>query len=201
MNHLIIFAHPNFENSFGRAIANAVAQVSQALGMNVQFRDLYAMNFNPLLSLDELQNANKGVIPADIQQEHELILQADFITLVYPLWWMGFPAILKGYLDRVLSHGFAYKTENGESKGLLQGKAMQQFITIGSSVAKYQEYGVDKSLNHCLINGLFNYCGIENVDYTLFGDVHIIDDAARQAMLDEAAEKTTAKLTALLAQS
>ena len=60
----------------------------------------------------------------------------------------------------------AYKTENGESKGLLQGKTMQQFITIGSSVAKYQEYGVDKSLNHCLINGLFNYCGIETVSYT-----------------------------------
>ena len=40
-----------------------------------------------------------------------------------------------------------------------------------------------------MINGLFNYCGIENVDYTLFGDIHIIDDVARQAMLDEAAEK------------
>ena len=121
--------------------------------------------------------------------------------MVYPLWWMGFPAMLKGYLDRVLTHGFAYKTENGESKGLIHGKAMQQFITIGSSVAQYQEFGVDKSLNHCLVNGLFNYCGIENVDYTLFGDIHIIDDVARQAMLDEAAEKTAAKLTALLAQS
>ena len=42
---------------------------------------------------------------------------------------------------------------------------------------------------------------LKNVDYTLFGDIHIIDDGARQAMLDEAAEKTTAKLTALLAQS
>ncbi len=201
MNHLIIFAHPNFENSFGRAIANAVAQVSQALGMNVQFRDLYAMNFNPLLSLDELQNANKGVIPADIQQEHELILQADFITLVYPLWWMGFPAILKGYLDRVLSHGFAYKTENGESVGLLKGKQMQQFITIGSNVEKYKEFGVDKSLNHCLVNGLFNYCGIKNVEYELFGDIHLIDDAARQAMIEIAIQKTQAKLTALLKEN
>ena len=117
-----------------------------------------------------------------------------------PLWFSIRSSRVKGYLDRVLSHGFAYETENGESKGLLQGKVMQQFITIGSSVAKYQEYGVDKSLNHCLINGLFNYCGIENVDYTLFGDIHIIDNAARQVMLDEAAEKTTAKLTALLAQ-
>ena len=78
---------------------------------------------------------------------------------------------------------------------------MQQLFTLGSSVEIFQDYGVDKSLNHCLINCLFNYCGIENVDYTLFGDIHIIDNAARQAMLDEAAEKTTAKLTALLAQS
>ncbi|MBS7022266.1 MAG: NAD(P)H-dependent oxidoreductase [Haemophilus parainfluenzae] len=201
MNHLIIFAHPNSHKSFGRAIVDRIVKASQQLGVETHLRDLYTMEFNPIISFEELQSANKGIIPAEIQQEHEFIRQADLITMVYPLWWMGFPAMLKGYLDRVLSHGFAYKTENGESKGLLQGKVMQQFITIGSSVAKYQEYGVDKSLNHCLINGLFNYCGIENVDYTLFGDIHIIDDAARQAMLDEAAEKTTAKLTALLAQS
>ena len=48
----------------------------------------------------------------------------------------GLSCNFKGYLDRVLSHGFAYKTENGESKGLIQGKVMQQFITIGSSVAQ-----------------------------------------------------------------
>ena len=169
MNHLIIFAHPNSQKSFGRAIVDRVVKASQQLGVETHLRDLYTMEFNPIISFEELQSANKGVIPAEIQQEHEFIRQADLITMVYPLWWMGFPAMLKGYLDRVLSHGFAYKTENGESKGLLQGKAMQQFITIGSSVAKYQEYGVDKSLNHCLINGLFNYCGIENVDYTLLG--------------------------------
>ena len=112
MNHLIIFAHPNSKRSFGRAIANRIEQISQENGVNVFFRDLYEMNFNPILSHEELQNANKGIIPEDIQQEHDFILQADLITLVYPLWWMGFPAILKGYLDRVLSHGFAYKTAN-----------------------------------------------------------------------------------------
>ena len=109
MNHLIIFAHPNSERSFGRAIANRIEQISQEKGVNVFFRDLYEMNFNPILSHEELQNTNKGIIPEDIQQEHDFILQADLITLVYPLWWMGFPAILKGYLDRVLSHGLPIK--------------------------------------------------------------------------------------------
>ncbi|BFU59190.1 MULTISPECIES: NAD(P)H-dependent oxidoreductase [Rodentibacter] len=198
MNHLIIFAHPNSKGSFGRAIADRVAKAGQELGVNTWFRDLYSLDFNPIISFEELQAANQGIIPEEIKYEHQLIRQADLITLVYPLWWMGFPAILKGYLDRVLSHGFAYKTENGESVGLLQGKQMQQFITIGSSVGKYKEFGVDKSLNHCLINGLFNYCGILNVEYELFGDIHLIDDEARLAMIETAEQKTREKLTALL---
>ncbi len=198
MNHLIIFAHPNSKGSFGRAIADRVAKTGQELGVNTWFRDLYNLDFNPIISFEELQAANQGIIPEEIKYEHKLIRQADLITLVYPLWWMGFPAILKGYLDRVLSHGFAYKTENGESVGLLQGKQMQQFITIGSNVDKYKEFGVDKSLDHCLINGLFNYCGILNVEYELFGDIHLIDDAARLAMIETAEQKTQEKLTALL---
>jgi len=198
MNHLIIFAHPNSQKSFGRAIVDRVVKASQQLGVETHLRDLYTMEFNPIISFEELQSANKGIIPAEIQQEHDFILQADLITLVYPLWWMGFPSILKGYLDRVLSHGFAYKTENGESVGLLKNKQMQQFITIGSNLDKYREFGVDKSLNHCLINGLFNYCGIENVEFELFGDIHLIDDEARKAMIELAAQKTKEKLTALL---
>ena len=198
MNHLIIFAHPNSQKSFGRAIVDRVIKASQQLGIETHLRDLYTMEFNPIISFEELQSANKGIIPAEIQQEHDFIRQADLITMVYPLWWMGFPAMLKGYLDRVLSHGFAYKTENGESVGLLKNKQMQQFITIGSNVDKYKEFGVDKSLNHCLINGLFNYCGIENVEFELFGDIHLIDDEARKAMIELAAQKTKEKLTALL---
>ena len=50
MNHLIIFAHPNSVRSFGRAIANRIEQISQENGVNVFFRDLYEMNFNPILS-------------------------------------------------------------------------------------------------------------------------------------------------------
>ncbi|OOF85829.1 NAD(P)H-dependent oxidoreductase [Rodentibacter ratti] len=198
MNHLIIFAHPNSKGSFGRAVADCVAKTSQSLGVETQFRDLYTLNFDPIISFEELQAVNSGIIPEEVKYEHDLIRQADLITLVYPLWWMGFPAILKGYLDRVLSHGFAYKTENGESVGLLKGKQMQQFITLGSNVEKYKEFGIDKSLDHCLVNGLFNYCGIENVTYELFGDLHLIDDTARHAMLDIVEQKTQEKLTALL---
>ncbi|MCW9718039.1 NAD(P)H-dependent oxidoreductase [Avibacterium sp. 21-599] len=198
MKHLIIFAHPNGQGSFNRSILDRVKSTSEKRAVETQVRDLYQLNFNPVISWNELQGANQGITPEEIRYEHQLIREADLITLVYPLWWMGFPAILKGYLDRVLSHGFAYKTENGQSVGLLQGKKMQQFITIGSNVEKYQQFGIDKSLRDCLVDGLFNFCGIKDIQHKFFGDIHIIDDNARQKMLEEVEQITSQNLTALL---
>ena len=183
--HLIIFAHPN-PDSFTNAMVARVADVSAQQGAEVIVRDLYEMNFNPVLPLHEL----KGSIPPDILQEQQYIRRADLITLIYPLWWMGFPAILKGYLDRVLTHGFAYQTDETGSVGLLRGKKMQQFINLGSNAQTYRENGYAQGLDVCLVNGLFNFCGIMDIQHTLFGSLYLIDDAARRAMLDEAAEKT-----------
>ncbi|HDR0673230.1 TPA: NAD(P)H-dependent oxidoreductase [Pasteurella multocida] len=198
MHHLIIFAHPNSETSFNRAILEATLQASQQLDVHTVVRDLYTLNFNPILSWEEMQAVYQEIIPAEVKFEHQLIEQANLITLVYPLWWMGFPAILKGYLDRVLSYGFAYKTENEQSVGLLGGKKMQHFITIGNNVEIYQNMGFAQSLKDCLVDGLFNYCGITDIQHELFGDIHLIDDHARHAMLQRVSEKTQENLTALL---
>ncbi|MGY4677591.1 NAD(P)H-dependent oxidoreductase [Pasteurella sp. P03HT] len=202
MNHLIIFAHPNTQTSFNRAILDAVVQASQQQNVQTVIRDLYTLNFNPVLSWEEMQAVYQGIVPAEVKFEHQLIQQADLITLVYPVWWMGFPAILKGYLDRVLSYGFAYKMgENGQSVGLLGDKKMQQFITIGNNVENYQGLGFTQSLKDCLVDGLFNYCGVTDIQHEFLGDIHIIDDAARQAMLQSVIEKTQQNLTALFARN
>ncbi|TNH04199.1 NAD(P)H-dependent oxidoreductase [Pasteurellaceae bacterium Phil31] len=193
MQHLIIYAHPHL-HSFSKAIVDSIATSSKKCGGAVMIRDLYRMNFNPILSYEELQGSYQGIIAAEIRYEQQLILNADLITLVYPLWWMGFPAILKGYLDRVLTHGFAYKTENGISHGLLNGKKLQQFILIGSNLAEYQQRGFDKSMQDTLVDGLFNYCGIKDIQHQIFDDIHLIDDQARQSMLLQAAEITTQNL-------
>ncbi|WP_424407623.1 NAD(P)H-dependent oxidoreductase [Pasteurella sp. PK-2025] len=200
MTHLIIFAHPNSQTSFNRAILDSVVQASQQLGVHTVVRDLYTLNFDPILSWEEIQAVYQNIVPAEVKFEHQLIEQADLITLIYPLWWMGFPAILKGYLDRVLSHGFAYKTEDGQSEGLLGDKKMQHFITIGNNVELYQKMGFAQSLKDCLVDGLFNYCGITDIQHELFGDIHLIDDQARQVMLQRVSEKTCENLTALLAK-
>ncbi|MDG6896293.1 NAD(P)H-dependent oxidoreductase [Volucribacter amazonae] len=196
MNHLIIIAHPN-KQSFNHAILQNVLASSKQLQVETQIRDLYQLDFNPILSWQELTASYQNILPAEIQREQQFIHNADLITLIYPLWWMGFPAILKGYLDRVLSHGFAYKTEGEISQGLLQGKKMQQFITLGSNVAQYQAFGWDKSLDDCLVNGLFNYCGINDIDYQLFGDIHLIDQQQRQNILQRVSEKNAQNIMAI----
>lgn len=84
---------------------------------------------------------------------------------------MGFPAILKGYLDRVLSYDFAYTNGEIESIGLLKGKKMQQFVTLGNSNEKYEEKGFLSAFEHTLGKGLFEFCGIKDVKMHYFGNV------------------------------
>ncbi|TDQ57197.1 putative NADPH-quinone reductase [Mesocricetibacter intestinalis] len=197
MNHLIICAHPNTNHSFNRAIVERVVDTSRQNNADTVVRDLYRLNFNPVLSWEELQGSFRGIIAAEIKHEQQFILEADLITLVYPLWWMGFPAILKGYLDRVLTHGFAYRTDETGSCGLLSNKKLQQFITMGNNSERYRQLGFAESLEHTLVSGLFNYVGITDIQHSFLGDIHIIDDQARKALLEEVEQKTRQNLTAL----
>ncbi|OBW98821.1 NAD(P)H-dependent oxidoreductase [Gallibacterium genomosp. 1] len=183
MKHLIIYTHPN-ENSFNHAILEEVVQTSKEMGMDVVIRDLYQLKFNPILTWNEFEQINKGNIPVDIKSEQQFIKEAELITLIYPLWWMGFPAILKGYLDRVFSHGFAYKTDDNGSEGLLNDKKMLQFVTFGNNIYEYQQKGFMQAFDHTLVNGLFNYCGITDIYSYFFGDIHIIDDKLRKQILE-----------------
>lgn len=165
MTHLIIYAHPNPE-SFNQAVLQKVVEASA--GHDVLIRDLNGENFPPVLRWQECINTFNKEYAKDVQVEQKFWQEADLITFVYPLWWMGFPAILKGYLDRVLTHGFAYQTGK-ETIGLLKGKKIQQFVTMGNTNEKYEQKGFLQSLDHTLGNGLFNFCGIENVQMHFLG--------------------------------
>ena len=197
MKHLIISAHPN-PQSFNRALVEEVIKATRQAGGETIVRDLYTLDFNPVLSWRELNASMEGIVPVEIKFEQKLITEADLITFIYPLWWMGFPAILKGYLDRVLSYGFAYQNENNISVGLLGHKKIQQFITMGNSIEKYQQLGFDKALKSCLVDGLFNFCGITDIQHDIFGNIHLLDETDRQTILISVFEKTFKNLTALL---
>lgn len=167
MKHLIIYAHPS-NHSFNHAILEKAIEASPN---NVVVRDLYQLNFDPVLTWQEFSQTLSKQYAPDIATEHQYWLEADVITLIYPLWWMGFPAILKGYLDRVLSYDFAYRNGEIESIGLLTGKKMQQFVTLGNSNEKYEQKGFLAAFEQTLGKGLFEFCGIRDVKMHYFGNI------------------------------
>jgi len=130
MRHLVVVAHPSVE-SFTMALTRVYVSELEKLGHSQHTRDLYRMGFNPLLSAQELAAAASPV-SADVSQAQEDIRAADALTVIYPLWWLSMPAIMKGYIDRVFSRGFAYESHGGIVRGLLSGK-QAVLITISGA--------------------------------------------------------------------
>ncbi len=108
MNHLIIHATHRNESFISQAV-DVLKETLLARGENVLLRDLYSINFDPVLTVTDFELARHGNTPDDIRKEQEYIAAADIVWIFYPVWWTGMPAILKGYFDRVFLSGFAYK--------------------------------------------------------------------------------------------
>ena len=96
-SHLIIFGHPSTE-SFNAALAQAYEETVRSRHHSTTRRDLYALNFDPLLSESERTASDLTRVRDDARHELELATQADVIVFVYPLWFGAPPAIVKGYL-------------------------------------------------------------------------------------------------------
>lgn len=184
MDHLIVFAHPN-PKSFGNSIVETIEKVSKEKGDIVNIRNLYDIGFNPVLKPSDFEAAQNGSTPEDIRTEQEFIRTADVISFVYPVWWTGLPAILKGYVDRVFSYGFAYEAVDGTPVGLLKGKRGLLFSTTGSTNEAYTKSGMHASMKQTTDEGIFGFSGIEVVNHAFFGAVPYLPEKALEDYLIE----------------
>lgn len=184
MNQLIVFAHPN-PNSFGKGIVDAIQKASESAGIATRVRDLYQLGFDPTLKGSDFEAFQAGKIPEDLKTEQEHINWADVVTFVYPVWWAGFPAILKGYVDRVFSYGFAYEYADGVPNGLLKGKKALLFSTSGSPNEYYSAIGMHNSMKQTSDEGIFKFSGFEVIDHVFFGAVPHVDDETRRNYLND----------------
>lgn len=167
MRHLIIYAHPN-ENSLNHNLLNTVIETLQSHNEEIIVRDLYKIGFDPVFSLEDMQGQFQGKLSDDVKTEQEHISWAEQITFIYPIWWTGLPAIMKGYIDRVFSYGFAYRYDQGIQKGLLKGKKTVIINTHGKSHEEYEKTGMDKALTLTSDNGIFIYSGLEIIRHLFF---------------------------------
>jgi NAD(P)H dehydrogenase (quinone) len=162
MTVLLIVAHPN-KMSFNRAIADTAAQILCDCGHTVIFHDLYEEGFAPLLPMEEIQKI--AVTNPTIERHCKDLSTADGIVIVHPNWWGQPPAILKGWVDRVVRPGIAYEFLEGDGGegvpvGLLKVRAALVFNTSNTPRRREIEAFGDP-LETIWKNCIFGLCGVE----------------------------------------
>lgn len=179
---LVVYAHPN-PKSFNYAIKERVVQVLQRKGP-VEVRDLYELSFNPVLSGKDFETFLSGGVPSDIALEQDYIKKSELLVFVYPVWWTGMPAILKGYIDRVFSYGFAYAERDGELVGLLTDKKVVIINTLGASELDYVPSGMEECLKKTTDLGIFHFCGMQVLKHIFLYSVPTVSHEERVVMLE-----------------
>jgi putative NADPH-quinone reductase len=172
MNISIILAHPN-PGSFNHAIANAAADALRQGGHQVILHDLYHEQFPPLMSAAEFQKDTK--LEPVVARHCKEVAEADGIIIVHPNWWGMPPAILKGWIDRVLRPEVAYRFLEGDQGegvpvGLLKAKAAIVFNTANTLDERERKVFGDP-LETLWKNCVFGLCGVKNVHRRTFSVV------------------------------
>jgi NAD(P)H dehydrogenase (quinone) len=186
MNILLILAHPD-KNSFNHAIAETCRRRLNEEGHLVVFHDLYAENFNPLLFTDEIPK--NGIFDQTIANHCRELTECDAIIVVHPNWWGQPPAILKGWVDRVIRPGVAYvfeESDGGEGVplGLLKAKIALVFNTSNTSTEREKTIFLDP-LETIWKNCIFDLCGIKIFNRRMFNILVTSTLEQRRQWLDE----------------
>lgn len=186
MKILTIIAHPN-PASFNYALLERIERGLKTAGHEVRRRDLYSPLFDPVLGKDELAGLQQGGVSDEVRAEQQQLEWAEALVFIYPLWWLDRPGILKGWCDRVLTHGFAFSYGEQGVCGLLRHKKAMVIITAGGSEPEMQAMGATTgSILFPMTEGSLKYCGVREVEGHVFYAVGSITDEARLKLLEEA---------------
>jgi NAD(P)H dehydrogenase (quinone) len=185
----LILAHPDGQ-SFNHAIVQAALAELKQNGHSVIFHDLYAEEFDPILTTGEIPQA--GAVPQKVARHCQEISSADGIIIVHPNWWGQPPAILKGWVDRVIRPGIAYQfaeSDQGEGVpiGLLKAKIACVFNTSNTTAERETRVFGDP-LETLWKNCVFGLCGVKTFYRETFSVVVTSTTEQRQEWLTKVRE-------------
>ena len=189
MNVLLLLAHPR-SGSFNHALAHAAREQLEADGHRVVFHDLHAERFDPVIPPDE--SARAAVLPPAVAAHCADLAAAEGVVVVHPNWWGQPPAVLKGWIDRVVRPGVAYRFLEGDSgEGVPLGllRARTAVILNTSDTPDDREAAAfgdppDSIWKRCV----FGLCGVRDVRRRMFSVVVTSTPPQRQAWLAEAVD-------------
>ena len=207
MRTFIVHAHHE-PTSFNAAMTGTAVHALRAAGHAVRVSDLYAMNFDPvsdrrnfLTVRDPLRlkqqdeesyaDAHDGFVP-ELAAEMDKLAWCDALIFQFPLWWLGMPAILKGWVDRVFAVGRTYGGGRYYDKGVFAGKRAMCAVTVGGGSAAYSDaglYGPMQAVLHPIHHGILAFVGFTVVDPYVVHAPARMDAPQRAACLDGYAQR------------
>lgn len=165
MHILTVIDHHN-PGSFTHAVAAAFRDGAEAAGHTIEIADLHAEGFNPVWQVADDAQFDEGPdarpMPDDVLAEQARIERADALCLAFPLWWWGMPSMMKGWLDRVFSWGWAY-THTGDpdpTRSPLYPKTCTFLVPAGSAPGEMDRMGYTAALEAIWPVGTMSYMGI-----------------------------------------
>lgn len=203
MRVLIVHAHPEAASFNASMMREAVSTLSGA-GHEVEVSDLYAIGFDPVSDrrnfrtvadperLDQQREeafaSAHGGYAAELQAEMDKVAWCDALILQFPLWWLGMPAILKGWIDRVFAVGRSYGGGRWFDRGLHAGKLALCSVTVGGPPELYSERGFYGPLQQVLFpihRGILGFTGFTVVEPFIVYGPHRMSRADRVARLGD----------------
>ncbi|XP_061697173.1 NAD(P)H dehydrogenase [quinone] 1-like [Syngnathoides biaculeatus] len=201
---LLVYAHQS-PGSFNAAAKDVAVDVLTAQGCTVTVSDLYAMKFKAAATAEDIISEGgvkraenfsyaeetkvaweEGKLSADITAEQHKLSAADLIIFQFPMYWFSLPAILKGWIDRVLVLGYAYSKEKRYSQGIFKEKKAMLSFTTGSQESMFSAHGINGDMNVTLWpiqNGILHYCGFQVLAPQIFWAPAHVPQEDRAAML------------------
>ena len=167
-NILLILGHPS-ENSFCKALLDAYKTGAERAGAICKTIFISQLNFNVTLA-DGYKTGEAMQLEDDLAASQQLIQWADHVVMAYPNWWGFMPAIAKGFIDRVLLPGFAFKHHSGKifPEKLLKGKSMRLLITMDTP--KWWFYLIYRASQYQILKDIvFGYVGFDPIRFSTFG--------------------------------
>lgn len=200
-NVLIVSAHPE-PQSFNVAMRNLVHDFFAEKGDQVEVSDLYAMRFNPVASagdfcsrqnkdyliyaLEQRHGWNTGTLVPDIEQEVKKLMKADLFVLVFPIFWFSVPAIMKGWIDRVLLSGLMFGGRRFYDRGGLKNKRALVICSMGGREHMFGENAIHGELEYLLSplqRGTLQYVGFDVLPPFIAWHVPYLTDDEREGYL------------------
>jgi NAD(P)H dehydrogenase (quinone) len=199
--HAVIVCHPD-EASFTTSVAKTYCAAVAANGQTAVLRDLYRIGFDPVLKSAERNRSADCVPTSDVAAELDLLHGADAFVLIYPIWFGTPPAMLKGYVERVLGAGFSFEALSHRLENplhpLLGGKQLLSFSSSGMKRRWLEEQGAWLSLQTIFDGYLARAFWMSTPEHIHFDAIHDgMSEAAAQAHFAEV-ENEAARMCARL---